>query len=49
MAASKEENPVLVAQVGESEVPVPWCEEFRKMISGMKSVDLSSSPPQALC
>ena len=38
MAASQEINPALIAQVKESEVPVPWCEEFSKMISGMKSV-----------
>lgn len=38
MAASSEENPALIAQVKESEVPVPWCAEFNRMISGMKSV-----------
>lgn len=40
MAASRKENPALIALAKESDVPVPWCKEYRKMISGMESVHL---------
>jgi hypothetical protein len=37
MAASKK-NPERIAELQQSEIAVPWCDEFEKMISGMKSV-----------
>jgi hypothetical protein len=36
MADSK--NPERIAELHQSEIAVPWCDEFEKMISGMKSV-----------
>ncbi|KAH7262903.1 trimeric LpxA-like protein [Fusarium tricinctum] len=33
MATSK--NPERIAELYQSEIPVPWCDEFEKMISGM--------------
>ncbi|CAG1959284.1 unnamed protein product [Fusarium graminearum] len=35
MSASSSINEDIVAKVSVSEVPVPWCEEFKRMISGM--------------
>jgi hypothetical protein len=37
MAASSK-NPERIVELRQSEVPVPWCDEFEKMISGMKLV-----------
>ncbi|KAF4955607.1 hypothetical protein FGADI_4442 [Fusarium gaditjirri] len=34
MAASSK-SPERIAELRQSEVPVPWCDEFEKMISGM--------------
>jgi hypothetical protein len=36
MSASSSINEDIVAEVSASEVPAPWCEEFKKMISGME-------------
>ena len=33
-AVSKNEG--LISEIKKSHVPVPWCDEFEKMISGMK-------------
>jgi hypothetical protein len=35
MAASSKDQ-AIIAMVQQSSVPVPWCDEFEKMISGMK-------------
>jgi hypothetical protein len=31
-------DPQRIVEIRESDIPVPWCDEFGKMISGMKSV-----------
>ncbi|KND91843.1 putative acetyltransferase [Tolypocladium ophioglossoides CBS 100239] len=41
MAASSK-NLDLIAEVKQSDVPVPWCDEFEKMISGMKFANVVS-------
>lgn len=30
-------DPQRIVEIRESEIPVPWCDDFGKMISGMKS------------
>lgn len=37
MAATSKDH-ILIEEVKHSAVPVPWCDEFEKMISGMKRV-----------
>lgn len=32
----KEKNAELIALVKKSETPVPWCDEFENMISGLR-------------
>ena len=35
--ASTSKDPALIAEIENSHVPVPWCDEFEKMVGGMKS------------
>jgi len=34
--ASTAKDTAIIEQVKLSETPVPWCDEFEKMVSGMK-------------
>ncbi|KAF5229659.1 hypothetical protein FAUST_10296 [Fusarium austroamericanum] len=36
-------DPQRIVEIRESEIPVPWCDDFGKMISGM-NLDISGSP-----
>jgi hypothetical protein len=41
-------DPQRIVEIRESDIPVPWCDDFGKMISGMKSVLTPPNPTHAI-
>lgn len=41
--ASSAKDPSVIMELQKSHVPVPWCDEYEKMISGLKYVEVPAS------